>query len=147
MTSVDPKRSALMARVKGKNTKPEMIVRRLLFAMGLRYRVHRKDLPGSPDIVFPGRRKVIFVHGCFWHRHAGCRLASTPKTRVDFWQAKFDANLARDSSNIDALESLGWSVLVVWQCETRDLGTLSEKLKSFFDDNMPLGSITDPAAP
>lgn len=147
MTSVDPKRSALMARVKGKNTKPELIVRRLLFAMGLRYRVHRKGLPGSPDIVFPGRRRVIFVHGCFWHRHAGCRLASTPKTRVDFWQTKFDANLARDSSNIDALESLGWSVLIVWQCETRDLGTLSEKLKSFFDDNMPLGSTTGPAPP
>ncbi|MCQ1773703.1 very short patch repair endonuclease [Neorhizobium galegae] len=147
MTGIDPKRSSLMARVKGKNTKPEMIVRRTLFAMGLRYRIHRKDLPGSPDIVFPGRKKAIFVHGCFWHRHAGCRLASTPKTRVDFWKAKFDANAARDSRNIDALEGLGWSVLVVWQCETSDLGQLSENLKSFLDGDMPLASITDSAAP
>ncbi|KRB61368.1 endonuclease [Rhizobium sp. Root708] len=131
MTRVDPKRSALMAHVKGKNTKPEMIVRRLLFGMGLRYRVHSRDLPGSPDIVFPGRRKVIFVHGCFWHRHAGCRLASTPKTRVDFWQAKFDANIARDSRNIDALERLGWSVLVVWQCEIKDRAELIDRLVAF----------------
>ena len=131
MSDVDPKRSALMSRIKGKDTKPEMGVRHVLFAMGFRYRLHRKDLPGSPDIVFPRQKKAIFVNGCFWHRHAGCRLASTPKTRADFWQTKFDANVARDARNIDALEELGWSVLVLWQCETSDLEKLREKLKSF----------------
>nr|WP_316654111.1 very short patch repair endonuclease [uncultured Gellertiella sp.] len=134
MSEIDPKRSSLMARVKGKDTKPEMAVRRALFAMGFRYRLHRRDLPGSPDVVFPRQKKAIFVHGCFWHRHAGCRLASTPKSRADFWQIKFDANVARDARNIDALEEFGWSVLVLWQCEISDLEKLREKLKSFVLD-------------
>jgi len=117
-----------MARVKGKHTRPEMIVRRLIHAMGLRFRLYRKDLPGRPDIVLSRLRTVLFVNGCFWHRHPGCRLASTPKTRVDFWQAKFDANVARDCRAYVALAALGWRVVVVWECETRDQDALVGKL-------------------
>ncbi len=87
--------------------------------MGLRFRLHRKDLPGTPDIVFPRHRTVVFVHGCFWHRHRGCRKASTPKTRVEFWETKFAQNSRRDERNVAALEALGWRVFVIWECQTR----------------------------
>ena len=120
-----------MARVRGKDTKPELVVRRALFAMGFRYRLHRKDLPGRPDIVFSSKRKAIFVHGCFWHRHAGCRMASTPKTRTEFWVDKFDANERRDAAAIEALEALGWQVLVVWECETRRPELLEKTLSRY----------------
>ncbi len=123
-------RSALMARVKGKNTKPEMIVRRLLHAMGRRVRLHRKDLPGRPDIVLPRSKVAIFVNGCFWHRHPGCRLASTPKTRVEFWQDKFAANVQRDERSYAALVALGWHVVLVWECETRDRARLEASLRT-----------------
>jgi DNA mismatch endonuclease (patch repair protein) len=109
-------RSALMSRIRGKDTKPELAVRRMLHAMGYRFRLHRKDLPGRPDIVFPGRRKVIFVHGCFWHGHEGCRLAARPSTRADFWAAKIDGNRARDARNLASLRDAGWEAHVLWEC-------------------------------
>ena len=126
-----PERSALMARVGQKNTKPELIVRRLLHGLGYRYRLHRKNLPGTPDICFPSRKKVIFVHGCFWHRHEGCRRTTTPKTRTSFWEEKFRQNVARDHRKIDDLHQLGWNALVVWECETEDISKLESRLIDF----------------
>jgi DNA mismatch endonuclease, patch repair protein len=119
-----------MASVKGRDTKPEIKVRKALHALGARFRLHRRDLPGRPDIVLPRHRLVIFVHGCFWHRHSGCRLASDPKTRVPFWTAKFDANVARDRRNVDDLSKLGWHVATIWECETRDVDRMSAELTS-----------------
>ena len=130
---VDASRSALMARVRGKDTKPEMVVRRVAHALGYRFRLHRRDLPGSPDLVFPNRRKVIFVHGCFWHRHPGCRRATTPKTRAEFWLAKFERNVERDVRKEIELMAAGWEVLVIWECETRDPDGISSKLRIFLD--------------
>ncbi|WP_279595757.1 very short patch repair endonuclease [Methylobacterium sp. J-090] len=130
---VDASRSALMGRIKGKDTKPEMIVRRLAHRLGYRFRLHRRDLPGSPDLVFPSRRKVVFVHGCFWHRHPGCRRASTPSTRRTFWQAKFDRNVERDIRQEIELMAAGWEVLVIWECETRDLNRLNSALINFLE--------------
>lgn len=124
-------RSRVMSRIKGKNTQPEMVVRRLIHALGYRFRLHRRDLPGSPDVVLPGRKKAIFVHGCFWHRHAGCKYAYVPKSNVDFWMKKFDANVRRDNSTVAALESLNWDVLIVWECQTRDHQHLSCVLQRF----------------
>jgi len=121
-----------MSRVRQKNTKPEIVVRQVLHAMGYRFRLHNKDLPGTPDIVFPGRRKAIFVHGCFWHRHPGCKKASTPKTRVDFWASKFAANEARDARKLAELQELGWATMTVWECEIRDPG-LTDKLRAFLE--------------
>ncbi|WBY08128.1 very short patch repair endonuclease [Sphingomonas sp. 7/4-4] len=131
---VDPLRRRIMSAVRGRDTKPEMIVRRLLHAMNYRFRLHRKDLPGSPDIVFGRRRKAIFVHGCFWHRHPGCSKASTPKKRAEFWAEKFDRNVERDRSAEMALQKAGWKTLVVWECETRFLEPLAKKLKAFLDE-------------
>lgn len=122
-----------MQSVKSKNTKPEIIVRRLLHSLGYRYRLHRKDLPGKPDIVFPGRKKAILVHGCFWHWH-GCAKGQLPKSRLEYWQPKLAKNVERDRTKQEQLESLGWRVLVVWQCETRDVETLGITLKGFLDD-------------
>ncbi|NJL72977.1 MAG: DNA mismatch endonuclease Vsr [Candidatus Competibacteraceae bacterium] len=106
-----------MARVGPIDTRPEMVVRRTLHAAGLRFRLHRRDLPGTPDIVLPSRRIVIFVHGCFWHQHEGCRKATIPKTRTEFWSRKFSENVRRDARNREALISAGWSVYVLWECE------------------------------
>jgi DNA mismatch endonuclease (patch repair protein) len=125
-------RSALMARIGSKNTAPELIVRKLLFAIGYRFRLHRRDLPGKPDIVFVSRRKAIFVHGCFWHAH-GCRIGKLPKSHVRFWKAKLKGNSERDSRNQRALQDRGWDVLVVWQCETKDLVPLRERLRNFLE--------------
>ena len=108
-----------MLGIKGKNTKPEILVRKALFAEGYRFRLHRKDLPGSPDVVLPGRKLAIFVNGCFWHGHTGCRLAKMPATRPEFWRAKLERNKIRDLEAIGALEKLGWRVLVVWECFIR----------------------------
>lgn len=124
-------RSALMARIGPKDSRAELITRRLLHRLGYRFRLHRRDLPGNPDIVLPGRRKVIFLHGCFWHRHAGCRRASNPKSRQDYWLPKFDRTVARDQRNVIELEGLGWNVLTVWECETRNLATLQHRLIEF----------------
>lgn len=112
-------RSRMMAAIGGRNTRPEVALRKALHAYGVRFRLHRKDLPGSPDLVFPRYRAVAFVHGCFWHRHAGCRYATTPSTRPDFWQTKFDANVARDERVAKELEKLGWRVATVWECAIR----------------------------
>src|SRR5271166_1928147 len=109
-------RSAIMRAVPRKNSKPEMIVRRALHRLGYRFRLHRVDLRGTPDIVLPRFRLAIFVHGCFWHRHPDCRLASSPRTRVEFWQAKFERNIHRDAAAERALRDLGWDVLVLWEC-------------------------------
>ena len=113
-------RSRNMARIRGKNTRPEMRVRRAAHALGLRFRLHRRDLPGTPDLVFPGRRIALFVNGCFWHRHPGCPKAYTPRSRLDFWQTKFKTNLERDARNIAALTTAGWTPVVIWECETAD---------------------------
>ncbi len=112
-------RSRVMRAVKSADTTPELIVRRLVHALGYRFRLHRRDLPGRPDIVLPRLGKAIFVHGCFWHRHACEAGQSTPATRVDYWQAKFDRNVARDRRTLRQLRHAGWSVLVVWECQTR----------------------------
>lgn len=111
-------RSRMMAGIGGKNTRPEMAVRKHLFAAGFRYRLHRRDLPGRPDIVLPKYKTVIFVHGCFWHRHAGCRFAATPATHAQFWQEKLDGNVKRDRRSARALRAAGWRVLRVWECRT-----------------------------
>src|SRR5688572_7203379 len=106
--AVEPARRALMARVRAKNSKPETAVRSAAHALGYRFRLHRRDLPGTPDLVFPSRRKVIFVHGCFWHRHPGCARTSSPKTRATYWEKKFQANVARDAARLAELRELGW---------------------------------------
>ncbi len=125
-------RSRNMAAIRGKDTAPELAVRRILHAMGLRFRLHRRDLPGRPDIVLPKHRTVVFVHGCFWHRHEVCRYTTTPKTRQEFWQSKFAANVERDSRNRTDLRQLGWRVIVVWECELRQPSELKERLTWLF---------------
>ena len=117
-----------MARVRGKDTAPELRVRRIAHGMGLRFRLHRKDLPGKPDLVFTKHRLVVFVHGCFWHRHPGCSRASTPATRPDFWQTKFESNTARDRRQQADLHDLGWKVLVLWECGLKDDGSVAAAL-------------------
>ena len=117
-----------MARIRSRDTGPERIVRRLLTDLGLRYRLHRRDLPGTPDIVLGPRRLAIFVHGCFWHRHARCPQATTPTANRDFWLAKFAANVARDRRHLAALRRTGWHPLVVWECETRRPDRLARRL-------------------
>lgn len=127
------RRSANMARIRSKDTKPEMVVRRLVHALGYRYRLHRKDLPGKPDLVFESRKAVIFVHGCFWHRHADpkCKNAVLPKSRTQFWDDKFAKNVQRDAANMAKLLSMGYRVLVVWECELNDTGFLEDRLSRF----------------
>jgi DNA mismatch endonuclease (patch repair protein) len=126
-------RSRVMARVKGKDTKPELKVRRLAHALGYRFRLQRKDLPGTPDLTFPGRRKVIFVHGCFWHGHDCARGARKPKQNAAFWTAKIARNRERDAEAVKALEAQGWSVLTVWECEMKDADALAQRLMAFLD--------------
>ena len=125
-------RSALMRRIGARDTKPELVVRSLLHRGGLRFRLHARELPGSPDIVLPRHRTVVFVHGCFWHRHAGCRLAYIPKSNLNFWQTKFDGNVRRDRRKADALRKSGWRVVTVWECQTKAPTRLEEKLKRAF---------------
>lgn len=126
-----PTRSELMARIHSKDTSPEKQVRRLLFAMGYRFRLHREDLPGCPDIAFLARRKVIFVNGCFWHQHPGCPKARQPATNQDYWQPKLERNRQRDMEVAKKLTQLKWDFLVVWECEIKGQEALQEKLKSF----------------
>ncbi len=125
-----------MALIRHKNTKPELRVRRFLHGAGLRYRLHAKDLPGRPDLVFPARKIVVFVHGCFWHRHPDpeCKLARLPKSRLDFWRPKLDENAARDCRNVLALEAAGWRVMIIWECQSKDvlrLAALAEEIAAW----------------
>jgi DNA mismatch endonuclease (patch repair protein) len=126
-------RSRVMSAVRAKHTRPEMVVRSLVHRLGYRFRLHRKDLPGCPDLVFPRRRAVIFVHGCFWHGHPdpACPLARKPKSRLDFWLPKLKNNEVRDSANLARLAERGWRVLVIWECELRDTGRVAEAVRSF----------------
>lgn len=124
-----------MSHISGKNTKPELIVRSLLHRMGYRFRIHKKDLPGKPDITLPRHKKVIFVNGCFWHGHENCPRSKRPKTNQDFWQTKLDGNIARDKINFEKLKSLGWDVLVVWTCEVKNSAVLKQKLVTFLEDD------------
>jgi DNA mismatch endonuclease (patch repair protein) len=123
------KRSYLMSRVRGRNTRAEVDVRRLLHGMGYRFRLHCAELPGRPDIVLPRFRTVVFVHGCFWHRHRSCKKATTPSTNQRFWHDKFEANVKRDRRNQHRLRRMGWKVIVVWECEVRDEERLKAKLE------------------
>jgi DNA mismatch endonuclease (patch repair protein) len=122
------KRSSIMRAVHSKNTTPELAVRKILTRLGYRYRLHRKDLAGRPDIVFAGRKKVIFVHGCFWHGH-DCKKGRTPD--IEYWQNKLKTNISRDASNVEKLVGTGWSVLTIWQCELKDLTALEKRLSDF----------------
>ena len=132
MDSVSPeRRSEIMGRVSAKHTRPELAVRKLLHGLGYRFRLHRADLPGKPDIVLPRRRVVVLVHGCFWHRHPGCPHTRTPKSRVEFWTDKFAGNVRRDETARQALEALGWRVLVVWECELKDISALTARVDGF----------------
>ena len=137
-------RSRMMAGIKGNNSQPELLVRRLLFASGYRFRLHRRDLPGNPDIVMTRRKIAIFVHGCFWHLHQGCRFAKMPATRPEFWRAKLEANVQRDRRSIDELRVMGWRVLCVWECSTRDatlLADLQNSLRSWIESESTIGEI------
>jgi DNA mismatch endonuclease (patch repair protein) len=120
-----------MSHVKGRDTQPEKRVRSLLHGLGYRFRLHRSDLPGKPDIVLPRHRKIIFVHGCFWHQHPGCRRAARPDDNRDFWDRKLDTTIARDARNLAALREAGWGVLIVWQCEMHDQEALMDNLRNF----------------
>lgn len=124
------RRSAVMSRIRSKNTRPEMEVRRLAHSWGYRFRLHRRDLPGTPDLIFPRLRKAVLVHGCFWHHHSACQNAVMPKTRRDWWQAKLTANAVRDERNIALLRADGWDVLVIWECAVRS-GSFASTLAQF----------------
>jgi len=134
-TLTPAERSERMSRVRGKDTVPELAVRRLVFAMGYRYRLHAKDLPGKPDLVFRSRKSAVFVHGCFWHRHRNCSLARFPKSRLDFWKAKLESNAERDQRNLVMLRERGWRTLVVWECEMKDMEQLATRLRRFLEGN------------
>ena len=121
-----------MSRIRGKDTRPELAVRSALHQMGYRFRLHRKDLPGKPDIILPRFKTAVFVHGCYWHRHPRCKLAYIPKTRIDFWKKKFSENVRRDKRNKSALEKLNWRVIVIWECETQNRDHLSDRLRKDF---------------
>lgn len=127
------KRSQIMSRVSGKNTKPEIVVRSLLHNLGYRFRLHRKDLPGKPDITLAKHKKVIFVHGCFWHGHGDCSRSKRPSTNEEFWREKLDKNIERDKATVNTLKKLGWKVLTVWTCEVKDTNKLKIKLLSFLE--------------
>lgn len=133
----------VMQANKGRDTKPEMIVRRILHGLGYRYRVHVASLPGKPDIVFTKRRRVLLIHGCFWHRHAGCKRAFMPKSRIEFWSAKFSANAERDLRVTQALEAAGWRVRVIWECETRAPEILSQNLTEYLGPVRMSAAISD----
>ncbi len=123
------KRSRIMATVHGQNTKPERVVRCTLHKLGYRFRIHRKDLPGKPDIVLPKHHTAIFVHGCFWHQHPGCRKATYPQSNADFWRNKLDGNVSRDARSQTLLSEKGWKVIVIWECEVKNTVLLEERLR------------------
>lgn len=127
------KRSEIMGRVRAIGTKPEMLVRRLAHSQGYRFRLHHDRLPGRPDLVFPRHRKVIFVHGCFWHQHGRCVKATIPASNSDFWERKLSRNVERDRENVAALRRIGWQAFVIWECETRDRDTLATLIRTFLE--------------
>lgn len=133
-TLTKDERSERMSRIRSRDTGPEMVVRRIVHGMGYRYRLHRSDMPGKPDLVFGPRRKVIFVHGCFWHRHEDCRLARLPKSRLEFWQPKLEANRIRDERNRYELTRKDWGVLVIWECEIKEESRLRQRIREFLGD-------------
>lgn len=126
-----------MRRIRKYNSGPELVVRRLAHHLGFRYRLYRRDLPGTPDLAFSKLRKAIFVNGCFWHQHQGCRLARPPKTRLDYWLPKLERTARRDIASASALSAIGWEVLVVWECETTKLASLGSKIESFLRRDPP----------
>ncbi len=143
-------RSRMMSGIRGRDTRPELAVRHALFSVGFRYRLHRRDLPGAPDVALGGRKVAIFVHGCFWHRHGGCRYARLPATRPEFWKAKLEGNAERDARAIESLQAMGWRVLIVWECAIRNKETLSilpETLSDWIRGEAPLGEIAGGAMP
>ncbi|MGO7997856.1 very short patch repair endonuclease [Rhizobium ruizarguesonis] len=125
------RRSANMRQIKSKGMKPELLVRRLVHSMGFRFRLHRADLPGKPDLVFASRKKVIFVHGCFWHQHPECKHAHTPRSNSDYWLPKLSRNVARDAIAQEHLQEAGWKVLTIWECELKDSETTASRLNEF----------------
>lgn len=138
-------RSRMMSGIKDKNSQPELLVRRLLFASGYRFRLHRRDMPGTPDIVMPGRKVAIFVHGCFWHLHQGCPYAKIPATRAEFWRAKLQANMERDRRAVELLHALGWRTLVVWECcirTERDTQMLKNALSTWIEGDRHFGELS-----
>lgn len=132
---VSPDRSKLMSKIRGQNTGCEIIVQDVVRGLRFRFLKHLRDLPGSPDLVFPRRKKTIFVHGCFWHRHAGCRRCTTPKTRAHFWSEKFKRNVERDARTMRTLRGLGWEILVIWECQTFNQRQLTARLKRFLTNS------------
>ena len=130
-------RSQLMSGIKSKDTKPEMMVRSLLHRLGYRYRLHGVDLPGKPDLVFASRRKIVFVHGCFWHYHAGCDIAHVPISNRDYWLPKLTRTKLRDERNCALLKRAGWAVTTVWECQLRDLAATAERLVEFLESQVP----------
>lgn len=137
MIEVAEVRRRTMQAVKSKNTKPEMTVRRLVHSLGYRYRLHRRNLPGTPDLVFPGRKKLLFVHGCYWHGHSCPRGARVPKTNTAYWRAKIAGNVVRDNKQLLALRRRGWHVRIVWECELLNAARLAERLEEFLSPNLP----------
>lgn len=133
-TLTPAQRSERMSRVRSKDTKPEMTVRRLVHRMGFRYRLHDRALPGNPDLVFPSRCKIIFVHGCFWHRHGTCENTRWPKSKLDFWRPKLEQNHQRDKIIRRQLRKQGWQVFVVWECQLKDVDALAERICAFLED-------------
>jgi len=130
-------RSENMSRIRSRDSKPEMAVRRIVYGLGYRYRLHAQALPGRPDLVFQGRRKIIFVHGCFWHGHLDCKIAHKPKSNRSYWSPKIARNNARDERNILQLRSLGWDILVLWECELKDVTALTKRISAFLCDSSP----------
>lgn len=133
------KRSDIMSRIKGKNTRPELLVRSLLHRLGYRFRLHRKDLPGKPDIVLPKHKKIIFVHGCFWHGHPDCKRSTLPKSNAEFWRKKIQSNIDRDDAALRELSTAGWKTLIVWQCK---INNFDELIKTLTDFLKPTGKTT-----
>ena len=133
-----------MSRIRDRDTVPELIVRRIAHKLGFRFRLHRRDLPGCPDIVFPRYCAVIMVHGCFWHRHPGCKYASSPKSRVEYWKSKFQSNVVRDKRNEKALRDLRWRVMVIWECETKDQKDVADRIETYLRQaNCDVGEASD----
>ncbi|MFN3261903.1 MAG: very short patch repair endonuclease [Pikeienuella sp.] len=138
-------RSERMSRIRSSNTAPEVALRRAMHAIGFRFRLHSKGLPGKPDIVLPRHKTVIFVHGCFWHRHSGCKIATTPKTNTEFWVEKFDRNVVRDARTREQLEGLGWRVIVVWECELSSANQVAGAVRRVVDEICPERFVGAPA--